>query len=195
MRLGLIGPAGDDGQLLEQATELLIGPMEADAILYLGIDDAIDEFVERRRVRATHPVYTQMVDTAISGSESDIRSVQRAFRQARDLATIRIVPRPPHRAIEMVDDRIVVVVYDKALLGEDDILSANLVLYGKSGSALFKRFGPRSFFTPGPLADGQLGLLEEDPESGVILRGLDLGGVFTWREPIHGQTAKVTVAQ
>jgi hypothetical protein len=79
------------------------------------------------------------------------------------------VEQPPKQAIEMLDDRIVIVVYDKAVLDKDDIANAHIVVYGRSKEALLKQFGPRAFFTPGLLSGGQLGVLSVDTAGTVTV--------------------------
>ena len=60
---------------------------------------------------------------------------------------------------------------------------------------MFKRFGPRCFFSPGPLGMGHIGLLDDRSESGgVVLKAIDLGGEVSLSEPIQGRGAKVMVA-
>ena len=44
--------------------------------------------------------------------------------------------------------------HDKAILDEDDVANAHVIVYGEAADADFKRFGPRSFLTPGPVAKG-----------------------------------------
>jgi len=44
---------------------------------------------------------------------------------------VRRLPPPPARAIEMIDDRVVLLVHDKAVLDEEDIANAHLIVYGK----------------------------------------------------------------
>ena len=52
---------------------------------------------------------------------------------------------------DFVGDRVAVLVYEKALLDEEDIFSANLILYGKSDEPVVRRIGARWFVTPGRL--------------------------------------------
>jgi hypothetical protein len=95
----------------------------------------------------------------------------------------------------MVDDRIVLIVRHKSMVAEEDVINSNVVVYGDAKELMFKRFGPRCFFSPGPLASGCVGLLDDQSETaGVVLRALYLNGDVRWNEPIQGRGAKVMVA-
>jgi hypothetical protein len=56
-------------------------------------------------------------------------------------------------------------VHDKALLDEEDILSASLLVYGKSDLPFTKKIGTRWFFTPGELSEqGGICVLDDAKE-------------------------------
>jgi hypothetical protein len=95
----------------------------------------------------------------------------------------------------MIGDRIVTLVWDKAVLQEEDIANSFFIAYGKSSKMLFKRFGPRYFFTPGPLSAEHIGVLEQDEEEGgFILSVFSPAGVPISREVLQVRTsAKMSV--
>jgi hypothetical protein len=196
MRLGFIGPAGTDADALEQAAKLLICDFEVDAVIYLGEDDALREFIAAHDTEDDeHPIEQRVAEVAATGSPDDIKDVLRKLRGALYLGKLRIAPPPPTRAMEMLDDRIVLIVRNKSTIGEEDVINSNIVVYGDSGELMFKRFGPRCFFSPGPLDDGHVGLLDDQSEAGgVVLKAIDLSGDVWWSEPIQGRGAKVMVA-
>ena len=177
MRLGFIGPAKSDAASLEQAAELLVTELEADIVIYLAEDDAFHEFI------------------AATGSSDDIARLLQRLRDARYLRILRVAPPPPTRAMEMIDDRIVLVVRTKSTIAEEDVINSNLVVYGDAKQLTFKRFGPRCFFSPGPVAAGQVGLIDDQSEAGgVVLNAFDLSGELSWSEPIQNRGAKIMVA-
>lgn len=196
MRLGLIGPAASDTSALERAAKLLIVEFEVDQVVYLGEDDALAEFA------ATHEpdddessVERRVARIAATGSATDIEDLLRRLRGLRYLEKLRVAPRTPARAVEMLDDRIVLIVRSKSTIGEEDVVNSNVVVYGDAPELMFKRFGPRCFFSPGPLEGGHVGLLDERSETGgVALQALDLSGEVCWTEPIQGRGAKIMVA-
>jgi hypothetical protein len=196
MRFGFIGPAGTDTAALEQAARLLIVDYEVDQLIYLGEDEALNAFVAAHECDDDGDRVEQRVaQVAATGSPTDIEDVLRRLRGARYLEKLRVAPRPPTRAMEMLDDRIVLIVRDKATLEEEDVVNSNIVVYGDGGELMFKRFGPRCFFCPGPLAGGHVGLLDDQSEvGGVVLKALDVDGEVWWTEPIQGRGAKVMVA-
>ena len=196
MRLGFIGPAGTDAAALEQAAKLLICDFEVDTVIYLGEDDALREFVAAHESDdSRHTIEQRVAEVAATGSTEDIEDVLRRLRGARYLSKLRVAPPPPTRGMEMLDDRIVLIVRNKAIIGEEDVINSNVVVYGDAKELMFKRFGPRCFFSPGPLDVGHLGLLDDHSEAGgVVLNAIDLNGEISWSEPIQGRGAKVMVA-
>jgi hypothetical protein len=196
MRLGFIGPAEKDVAALEQASKLLICDFEVDTLIYLGEDDALREFIAAHESEGSgHTVEQRVAEVAATGSASDIEDVLRKLRGARYLGKLRVAPPAPRRAMEMLDDRIVLIVRNKSTIGEEDVINSNLVIYGDAQDLMFKRFGPRSFFSPGSLDAGHVGMLDDHSEAGgVVLKAIDLSGEVTWSEPIQGRGAKVMVA-
>jgi hypothetical protein len=196
MRLGFIGPAGKDAAALERAVELLVGDLEVDTAIYLGEDDALFDFVAAHESEVgQRSIEQQVAEVAATGSPDAIRQVLKKLRGARYLSKLRVAPAPPTRAMEMLDDRIVLVVRLKSTIGEEDVINSNVVVYGDAKELMFKRFGPRCFFSPGPLDAGNLGLIDDRSEiGGVVLSALDLEGETLWSEAIQGRGAKVMVA-
>lgn len=200
MRLGFIGPADTDSAALEAAAKLLIIEYEVDQVVYLGEDQALQDFV------ATHGpsgdgeedsalLEQRVARVAATGSPTDIGNLVRRLRSERYLEKLRVAPSPPTRLMEMLDDRIVLIVRLKASIGEEDVVNSNVVIYGDARELLFKRFGPRCFFSPGPLQGGLLGILDDESEAGgVELKAVDVEGKVIWTEPIQGRGAKVMVA-
>ena len=196
MRLGIIGPAETDAATLEQAAKLLICDFEVDTVIYLGEDDALREFIAAHGSEDSGQTIEQRVaEVAAIGSVDDIEDVLRKLRGARYLGKLRVAPPSPRRAMEMLDDRIVLIVRNKSTIGEEDVINSNVVVYGDAKALMFKRFGHRCFFSPGPLDLGHVGLLDDRSETGgVVLKAIDLTGEVSWSEPIQGRGAKVMVA-
>jgi hypothetical protein len=194
--MGFIGPANADAAALEQAAKLLICDLEVDTVIYVGEDDALRDFVAAHESEdSAHTIEQRVAEVAATGSADDIEEVLRRLRGARYLAKLRVAPPPPTRAMEMLDDRIVLIVRNKSTIGEEDVINSNVVVYGDAPELMFKRFGPRCFFSPGPLGMGHIGLLDDRSESGgVVLKAIDLSGEVSLSEPIQGRGAKVMVA-
>jgi hypothetical protein len=196
MRLGFIGPAASDVSALEEAAKLLIVDFEVDQIVYLGEDDTLAElFAAHAPDDDGSSIERRVARVAATGSATDIENLLRQLRGLRYLEKLRIAPRTPARAVEMLDDRMVLIVRSKSTIGEEDVVNSNVVVYGDAPELMFKRFGPRCFFCPGPLAGGHVGLLDEHSETGGVgLQALDLAGEVRWTEPIQGRGAKIMVA-
>jgi hypothetical protein len=195
VRMGLIGPAADGNAELERVLELLIADKAMGRILYLGNDGAI----ERVATAWSHTRLEQeeflrrAAELSCAGSADEIAQLLAEEREGGRLSLIRQLPAPPARAIEMMDKWIVLAVHDKAVLDEDDIANAHIIVYGRAEEASLKRFGPRCFFTPGPLSAGKLGCLELMPEGHVEVRLLGLDGEPLFSESLHTAGAKLVV--
>lgn len=196
MRFGFVGPAESSLALLEQAVGQLVTELEVDTVVYLGADEAIRDFITAQQREKSELSFEQRVaQVAATGSPAEITEVVRSLRGARYLEKLRVLPQAPANAIEMLDDRIILLVLEKSSIGEDDVVNSNVVVYGDAKELAFKRYGPRCFFSPGPLAGGHLGILDDESESGgITLRAIDLTGEVSWTEPIQGRGARMKVA-
>ncbi|MET0391028.1 MAG: hypothetical protein ABW321_33965 [Polyangiales bacterium] len=196
MRMGIIGKAEGAYQELRSAIELFLRAPDLKQIVYLGDDDAITQM-------AAHIASEQLddedflrrgVELACHGSPDAIERLLAADREAQRISLLRRLPDPPACAIEMLEKWIVLAVHDKAILEEDDVANAHVIVYGEAPEAAFKRFGPRSFLTPGPLTKGCVGCVELRTDGGLDLSVLDLHGDTKLRESISPAVAKVVIS-
>jgi hypothetical protein len=157
MKLGLLGPAEGDVDGLRRAAQLLVDVAKVDRAIYLGQDDALERAIDAwaKRLVGSDPTETGMwrraSDLAVGGSPADIDTFVQTERARLALRVFESIPGGEARTIEIVGDRVAVLVYEKALLDEEDIFAANLILYGKSDEPVVRRIGARWFVTPGRL--------------------------------------------
>jgi len=196
MPSGLLGPTDDDDTLREAAS-FLLGDAEADQVVFLGDGAFLEEALARWGADVGLEGGSSFLDRAlVAASTGDARTIEQFLAEdagARRIIDIRRLPDPPARAIELLDDRIVLFVHDKAILDEEDIANANLNLYGASRESQFHRFGRRAFFSPGPLSAGRVGLVEAG-EEGFTVSVYDVSGMPVMRESLATAATKVTVA-
>ena len=81
----------------------------------------------------------------------------------------------------------VLFVYDKAVLDEEDIAAAQLLVFGKAREPLIRRVGARVFLSPGPIGcpTGGAAVLD-DGADGIRIEILGPGGVVTAQDKIGG---------
>jgi hypothetical protein len=196
MRVGLIGPAGEAVDALERALELLLADPNMSRVLYLGRDGALETVTAAfSRARLEQEEFLRRAaELSCAGSPDEILALLAEEHAGDRLARIRKLPEPPARAVEMIDKWIVLAVHDKAVLDEDDIANAHVIVYGRADEASLKRFGPRAFFTPGPLSAGRLGCLELAADGQILVRLLRLDGQVEWSEALQATTAKLVVS-
>jgi len=196
MRIGLVGPGADAPSELERALTMLLADASIRHVLYLGDDNAVDPLVALWRGRGLDEdaLLSKAAALACEGSPDDIVALLEADRAAGRPLSVRKLPALPSRAIEMLDRFIVLGVHDKAVLDEDDIASAHIVVYGKSEGPSLRRFGPRSFFTPGPVRSGHVGCLSLEPSGHCEVSVLRLSGNVILRERLQAPAAKVVVS-
>ena len=196
MRIGLLGPTDDD-ETLREAASFLLGDAEADQVVFLGDGAFLEEALARWSADVGLEGGSSFLDRAlVAASAGDARAIEQFLAEdagARRIIDVRRLPDPPARAIELLDDRIVLFVHDKAVLDEEDIANANLIVYGASRESQFHRFGRRAFFSPGPLSAGRVGLVEAG-EEGFTVSVYDVSGMPVMRESLATAATKVTVA-
>ena len=190
MRLGLLGPAEGDVQGLGRAAEFLLTTAKVSRAVYLGVDPSLDKAVAAwaRRLVGDDPsddaAWKRAAEIALTGTPGEIDhfvAIERARMRLKALETL------PHggRTIEMVGDRVAILIHDKAQLDEEDILAANLLVFGRSAEPLVKKIGTRWFVSPGQLGTkgGGIAILDdEEPE--VVCTVYDGHGKQTARETL-----------
>jgi hypothetical protein len=196
MRIGFLGPCSDEA-LLREATTFLFTTVDVDQIVYLGDAGFLERATERWRselgVGTDEAFLVRTLDAALSASAEEIEQLLADDRLTARLGQVRKLPPAPARAIELMEDRVVLIVHDKAVLDEEDIANANLIVYGQAAEASLRRFGKRAFFTPGPLAGRRVGIVEA-MDDGVYAAIMDLTGASILREALTAATTKLTVA-
>lgn len=200
MRIGLLGPAEGNEAALRDAVEFLLGDAGVDQAIYLGHDEhTIERVITEwaREILGSEPGFDAFLERAVelarSGTPEQIEELLGAETALRRLAAIRKLPPPPARAVEMVADRIVLVVHDKSVLDEEDIANAALIVYGSGKKAELRRFGPRYFLTPGPVAEGRVAVLEVEDDGNVSIALFETSGLPVWREKMARRTSKMNV--
>jgi hypothetical protein len=174
MRLGLLGPAGSDVGALGKAAEFLLNGARVHRAIYLGNDGALDRAVAAwaRKLVGDDPsddaAWRRAADVAVSGTSEQIDRFVQTERARLRLKSLEALPEEISRTIEMVGDRVAVLIHDKAMLDEEDILAANLLFFGKSDGPLVRKIGARWFVTPGPIGSEGGGIAVLDDEGDEI---------------------------
>lgn len=199
MRIGVIGPAEGVASEFREAVSFLLGDADAEHVVYLGagefVEGAIDAWARELGGDDAEATFLERAARlACSGRPDEIEDLLEADAALARLEFVRKLPPPPARAIEMMDDRVVLFVHDKAVLDEEDIANAELIVYGRASESDLRRFGRRTFFTPGPLRGGRVGVLEAS-EGRVTISLYDLTGIPVWRQSMAPKSTKVTVAR
>ena len=202
VRLGLLGPANGDVGAFARAAAFLLNDAKVGRAIYLGADDALDEAVALWAESLVGPeasdagLWDRAFAPAEDGTPAQIDAFLRGERARLRLKCLEALAPPGLRSVEMVGDRLALVVHDTACLDEDDIFSAALVLYGKSDSPVVRRIGPRWFLAPGPVgcAGGGACILDDSSET-VVLRFYDLDGHETRAEELEAHRAGVFTVQ
>lgn len=200
MRIGLLGPSEDNPTLLREAAEFLLRDCGVDQAVYLGADELAAQVVESWAEQvmggsATEEAFLrEAARLACSGTAEAIQALLRRDLEVRRLSAVRCLPPPPARAVEVVDDKVVLFVHEKSLLDEEDIANAFLVVYGRSKSSALNRFGPRSFFTPGPLRSGRVAVIERESDGSLAIAQFNpRTGEPVARDVLHGSHARLVV--
>lgn len=194
--LGFVGPAARAAGELERALALLAADPSMRQIVYLGLDDAVDEVAARWQARVEQhraAFLARAVDLARSGASEAIDALLAEPDPGREVALLRRLPEAPMRAVDMLDRFVVLAIHDKAVLDEEDIANAHAIAYGRADEAACKRFGQRCFLTPGPLAAGNVARVRLLPEGALELAVLRLDGSVVKSERLADGGARVVV--
>ena len=196
MRIGLLGPTEDE-EALREATSFLLGDAEAEQVIFLGDAAFLEGAIARWAVDLGLGGDTSFLDRALAAALSEntraLDEFLTADLYARRLLDVRRLPDSPARAVEFLDDRIVLFVRDKSVLDEEDIANANLIVYASASESQLHKFGRRAFFSPGPLSAGRVGVIESS-EEGFSVAVYDVSGMPILRESLANAVTKVMVS-
>jgi hypothetical protein len=183
VRLGLIGPANEDLAALARTAEFLLNGAKVTRAIYLGADEAIEDTVSLWAESLVGPdasdegVWDRAFGVVTSGTTEQLDMFLRAERARLRLKSLERLPPEELRTVEMFGDRVAVLIHDKALLDEEDIFSAKLLIYGKSDAALVKAIGTRWFMTPGPVGGPGCGaIVLDDADDDLVATVYDADG-------------------
>jgi hypothetical protein len=202
MRFAVLGPANDDLTALERGANLMLFELEAEEVVYLGPDDALDRLVLEwaKKLVGADPSQDGLWDRAArrcgSAAHTEIDRFVAAERRRERLKALKCLP-VASRTIEILfEGRVAVMIHDKALLDEEDIMPASLIIYGKSKEPLVRQVGSRTFISPGELGGGQAGiaLLSDDATGDLTVSIYEpTGGLLESHVVPHNRTGKFTV--
>jgi hypothetical protein len=197
MRFGVLGPANGDLAALEEGASLLLFEYNAEEVIYLGPDDALDRLVLEwaRRLVGTDPsqdgIWERAARHCSTARYDEIDRFVDAERKRERLKTLKCLPAATSRTVEIFEGRLAVFLHDKALLDEEDILPATLLVFGKSSEALVRQVGARTFVSPGEIAAGKGGvaLFSDEPNGDLNVSLFEPGG--TLLESHHVSSARI----
>ena len=189
MRLGILGPAQGDLPALARGARQLLDEARADKVLYVSDDDALDEVVAgwAQELVGANAEEAALFDRAAMRcaltSHADVDAFVASERARLRLRVLVSLPAAPGRTIEFLDGRVVLFVYDKASLDEEDIVAASLLVFGKSRESLIKKVGTRTFLAPGWVTSESGGrALLDDASGGLRIEIFNSKGNVTGRE-------------
>jgi hypothetical protein len=154
MRLGFIGPCRGDVGAIRPLAELLLFELDVARAVYLGADDALDRAIKGwpERFGAPSDEAAFLTEAALLAPDAPAEIIEALLERDRKrhrLGDLAALPPPPSRAVEMLDDRVVLMVYDKSVLDEEDVANATVIVWGHAPEPQLKPIGPRVFATPG----------------------------------------------
>jgi hypothetical protein len=193
MRLGILGPAYDDMIGLARAAQYLLDEAHAEKVIYLADDGALERVVVSwaRELVGENPseeaLFKRAAARCARAAPGDIDRFVGSERARQRLNVFQSLPGGQSRTIEILDGRVVLFVYDKAMLDEEDIAAAQLLVFGKAREPVIRRVGARVFLSPGPIGcpTGGAALIDDGAE-GIRIEVLGPGGVVTGHEQIGG---------
>jgi hypothetical protein len=199
MRLGLLGPGWSDREAFESAARGLRDVLSVSRVVYLGEDSLLDEVVSSWAVDLVgQPAddasfYLRATDLCLN---ADAGSILAFLEQERERDRLRIFESlaPGVRSVEMIAGRVAVLVGDKRVLSEEDILPAHLLVYGRSLDAVIKPIGKRWFISPGSFPEAGVLVLGEEGDA-LIARIYSPKLVLLREQPISIETSLKMRAQ
>lgn len=201
MRIALLGPCADNRADLRQAAAFVLETANADRAVYLGGDDALDAVVEAWAAEIVQGeagptgVWDRTLD--LLNPEVDAHEIRETLAREQALEPLRRLeqlPRGTGRSLELFGSRVAILVDDRERLDEDDLATAEIVVYGRSPEARVRRIGARWFLSPGAMGGDYGVLLLEETERDLRATFHDPTGALRGSETLtKAQGAKLRV--
>jgi len=192
MRLGVIGPAFGDLVALARVAQKLLDEHAPERILYIGDDDALDRVVGgwAAQIVGGNPAQEAIFDRAAKCADETSEAIDELVARERGRLRLRVYLSVPkgRRTIEMLDGRVILFVFDKSTLDEEDILAANVVVFGKSDAPLARRVGSRTFVSPGAIGAKGGSALLDDGSGQLVFEAFSNEGQSVLREVLSPPT-------
>lgn len=170
MRLGLLGPASDQKEVLAAAARKMQMDLAVDRVLYLGADRMLDMVVGGWAEELVGPrasdltVMERATEKCLDASPEQIDAFIAAERARSQLRIFQSLAGERTRSVELIGGKVAVMLYDKAHLEEEDILPATLLIFGKSREPLIKLIGRRWFLSPGSFPHHGMMIIDDADE-------------------------------
>ncbi|UQA54953.1 hypothetical protein [Polyangium aurulentum] len=194
MRVGILGPAKGDLAGLARAARMLLDDAQVDKVIYLADDGALDAVVRtwaRTMVGGNPSEEALFMRAAARCAEASPEAIDAFVTRERARERLRVLtslPEGSRRTIEFLDNRVILFVYDRAILDEEDIVAASVLVFGRSVDPQMKRIGSRVFVAPGRIGwpGAGCGVLDDEGGGGlrIEIRGID--GAVTVQETMGG---------
>lgn len=160
--------------MLGRAAEFLLNGALVHRAVYLGVDGALDRAVAawaEKLVGGDDPsddaAWRRAANIALAGTPAQIDRFVGIERARLRLKSLETFPDREGRSVEMIGERVALLVHDKATLTEDDIAAASLLVFGSNPEPLVRAIGTRWFVSPGDLGTAG-GLAVLDDQNGEI---------------------------
>jgi len=166
---------------LSEAARMLEAKWKAERVVYLGPDRLLDNVVAGWAQELVGPsaedftIMSRATRECLQGTAADIDNFLKRERARTALRMFESLPGERTRSVELIAGKVAVMLYDKAYLEEEDILPANLLIFGKSSQPLVKQVGRRWFLSPGTFPEHGIMVIDDEAEE---LRALVLDPDF-----------------
>ena len=170
MRLGLLGPALDHSEPLAAAAHFLEETWKAERVVYLGADRQLDALVAAWAEELVGPsaddlsIMRRATQSCLHASSEEIDAFLAREKQRAKLRMFESLPGEKTRSVELIAGKVAVMLFDKAYLEEEDILPANLLIFGKSREPLVRQVGRRWFLSPGSFPEHGVMVIDDEAE-------------------------------
>lgn len=166
MKLGFVGPAHGDLVRLRALCERLLFEVKVDRVYHLGSDDSLDRAMAgwAEKLGAPRDDEALLDEVALLAPDAPAEALDallaREALRAR-LSDVTDLTASSGCRVEMVEDRLLLVMHDRAKPDEDDLANALVIVQGSALRPDLQLAGGRAILMPGDASrGGHLGLVE-----------------------------------
>lgn len=174
-----MGPVGDLADCIQPLVEFFLETLRVETIVYLGTDEALEQFRAERRMAALgsmpEPDPWERTRVCLKADANAVDMHVDRERQIGELMRLQSLPKKRMAQIAMSSGQRLLACFERTALPQKAVEEAKLIVFGEAAVPTVEQVGSQFLVSPGPLNKAGVMVLD-DNRRGLRLALFDRGG-------------------